>query len=147
MFRSQDGLTRFEVYYGIPLENMKFRNQQGDMVLEPIELTVTFTDKDHRPVQTFPSNVNVTYPSGVDQEKAYLPINLKLGGAVEMELDDYNTMAFMVDLNKLLVPTPPVYAVDDSTGTPILDENDNQIIEFGRDPDVPVPVGMIQSFQ
>lgn len=81
-----------------------------------------------------------------DQEKAYLPINLKLGGGLEMELDDYNTIAFMVDLNKLLVPTPPVYAVDDSTGSPILDENDDQVIDFGRNPHVPVPVGMVQSF-
>ncbi|MBA7484772.1 hypothetical protein ES707_20303 [subsurface metagenome] len=79
-----------------------------------------------------------------DQEKSYLPINLKMGGALEMVLDDYNTVTFMVDLNKLLVPTSPVYL--DSAGIAIRDENDDQIIEFGRDPDVPVPVGMVQSF-
>jgi hypothetical protein len=92
------------------------------------------------------SNMGNRISYSADQEKAYLPINLKLGGALEMEMDDYNTVAFMVDLNKLLVPTPPIYAVDDSLGTPILDENDNQVIEFGRDPNVPVPVGMFQSF-
>ena len=80
-----------------------------------------------------------------DQEKAFLPINLKLGGALEMELDDYNSLTFMVDLNKLLVPTPPVWAVD-STGSAMLNSNGDQVIEFGRDPDVPVPVGMVQSF-
>ena len=92
------------------------------------------------------SNMGNRISYAADQEKAYLPINLKLGGALEMKFDDYNTMAFMVDLNKFLVPTPPVYAVDDSTGAPILDENNNQVIEFGRNPDVPVPVGMVQSF-
>ena len=80
-----------------------------------------------------------------DSEKSYLPINLRLGGALEMELDDYNTVTFLVDLNKLMVPTPPVYQVD-STGGAVLDENGDGVVEFGRDPDVPVPVGMVQSF-
>lgn len=86
----------------------------------------------------------ITYAD--DQEKNYLPINMRLGGALEMELDDYNTLTFLVDLDKLMVPTPPVYAVDDSTGLPLRDANNNLIIEHGRDPYVPVPVGMVRSF-
>jgi len=80
-----------------------------------------------------------------DQEKSYLPINFKIGGALEIELDDYNTMTFMADINKLLVPTPPVWATD-SSGSAIEDADGNQIVEHGRDPDVPVPVGMVRSF-
>ncbi len=79
------------------------------------------------------------------QNKSYLPINIRLGGALETELDQYNTVTLMVDLNKLLVPTPPVYATD-SLGNPILDQNDEPVIEYGKNPDVPVPVGMVQSF-
>ncbi len=37
----------------------------------------------------------------------FLPTNLRLGGSLLMPLDDYNTLEFSLDANKLLVPTPP----------------------------------------
>ena len=52
----------------------------------------------------------------------------------------------MVDINKLLIPTPPIYATDSLTGQPIYDDNGNQLIFKGKDPNVSVPVGMFQSF-
>jgi hypothetical protein len=80
-----------------------------------------------------------------DQEKSFLPINLRLGGALTVNMDDYNSISLMADVNKLLVPTPPVWATD-SIGTPIRDNEGNQVIEFGKNPFVAVPVGMFQSF-
>jgi hypothetical protein len=80
-----------------------------------------------------------------DQEKSFLPINLRLGGALTVNMDDYNSIALMADVNKLLVPTPPVWATD-SIGTPIRDADGNQVIEYGKNPFVAVPVGMFQSF-
>ena len=91
------------------------------------------------------SNMGNRISYSEDHGKNYLPINMKLGGALEIELDDYNTMTFLADINKLLVPTPPVWAVD-STGSAILDADGDQIVEHGHDPDVPVPVGMVRSF-
>lgn len=38
--------------------------------------------------------------------KDFIPGNLGLGGALELNLDDYNQLTFMLDINKLLVPTP-----------------------------------------
>lgn len=38
----------------------------------------------------------------------YLPTNIKLGASLLHPLDDKNTIALAVDLNKLLVPTPPI---------------------------------------
>ena len=64
----------------------------------------------------------------------FIPMNLKLGGAFTTYMDEYNKLTFTVDLNKLLVPTPPIY---DSTGTEILS---------GMDRNVGVAAGMIQSF-
>ena len=52
-----------------------------------------------------------------------------------MDMDAFNTVSFMVDANKLLVPTPPIYSIEDS----------NEIL-FGMNPDVPVMTGMLQSF-
>jgi hypothetical protein len=35
-----------------------------------------------------------------------MPGNLGIGGALEMNFDDYNQLTFTMDINKLLVPTP-----------------------------------------
>lgn len=73
-------------------------------------------------------------------EKEFQPANLKLGGRYTMDFNQFNTLSFMLDFNKLLVPTPPVYA---------LDSNQNIIegeIEAGLDPKVGVLQGAIQSF-
>jgi len=79
------------------------------------------------------------------QDKAFIPINLRLGGSLTTWLDDYNSLTFTADINKLLVPTPPIYETD-SLGNTLKDENGDPIIEFGKDPDVSVPLGMIRSF-
>jgi hypothetical protein len=45
----------------------------------------------------------VTYS---ENNKNFLPMNMRLGGGLAMELDAYNAVSFFVDLNKLMVPTP-----------------------------------------
>ena len=64
-----------------------------------------------------------------------------------MEIDEYNSFTVSLDLNKLLVPTPPIYALD-TLGNPIIDASGNRVIEEGggMDPEVSVVQGMIQSF-
>ena len=66
----------------------------------------------------------------------FIPINLRLGTAIGTEFDDYNKMSFAFDVNKLLVPTPPIY---EGTG------GDREIVE-GMDPEVSVVSGIFQSF-
>jgi len=68
--------------------------------------------------------------------KDFIPINLRLGTAIGTEFDDYNKMSFAFDINKLLVPSPPVY---EGTG------GDRNIIA-GMDPEVSVVSGIFQSF-
>ncbi|MEX2380558.1 MAG: type IX secretion system outer membrane channel protein PorV, partial [Vicingaceae bacterium] len=79
-----------------------------------------------------------------NDESDFLPTNLRLGPSLELELDDYNTIMFTVEANKLLVPTPPVY-MGDSTGQ-IVYENGEPVIASGKDPDVSVTNGILQSF-
>ncbi len=62
-----------------------------------------------------------------------------------MDLDKYNKLSFVLDINKLLVPTPPVYKLD-SAGSPVVGANGQPVILAGKDPNVSVPTGMIQSF-
>ena len=65
----------------------------------------------------------------------FIPINLRLGTALNTDLDEYNKISFAFDLNKLLVPTPPIY-----------NDSINDQIDFGKDPNVSVVSGIFQSF-
>ncbi|MCF8368803.1 MAG: type IX secretion system outer membrane channel protein PorV [Bacteroidales bacterium] len=73
-------------------------------------------------------------------DKDFIPTNLRIGPSWLMEIDDYNSVRFSLDLNKLLVPTPPVRS--DS----LVDDNNQYIILAGKDDNVSVAQGMIQSF-
>ena len=46
--------------------------------------------------------------SDEDNDKEFLPANLRLGGRYTNTIDDYNKVSVMLDFNKLLVPTPPL---------------------------------------
>ena len=87
----------------------------------------------------------MSYSSGT-LRRDFLPTNLKIGLGYEMDFDGYNKLAITGELNKLLVPTNPVYAHDSVTGYIIYDAAGNPVIAAGKDPDVSVPQGMIQSF-
>lgn len=52
--------------------------------------------------------------SNDDNDKEFLPTNLRIGGRYTNRIDDYNKISVMLDLNKLLVPTPPLR--NDTTG-------------------------------
>lgn len=76
----------------------------------------------------------------------FIPINLRIGPSLKMELDKYNSIAFNMDVNKLLVPTPPVYLLDEN-GALILDPvTGNYQVASGRDPNVGVVNGILGSF-
>lgn len=75
----------------------------------------------------------------------FIPINLRLGPSLTFILDDYNQLSFMVDINKLLVPTPPIYARDDS-GQLIIGDDGEYVIDSGKDPNRSVVAGIFGSF-
>ena len=71
--------------------------------------------------------------SNANSKSDFIPTNLRLGPTLKVNIDEFNSLAFSIDLNKLLVPTPPIY---DTAGN----------IIKGKDPDVSVVQGMLQSF-
>ncbi len=79
------------------------------------------------------SNIGSKISYNDQATKDFIPINMRLGGRFTLDFDTYNTMSFVIDANKLMVPTPPYY------------NSDREIIK-GMDPNVSVPEGMIQSF-
>lgn len=78
-------------------------------------------------------------------KRDFIPTNFRIGPSLTLDIDDYNSMTFMLDLNKLLVPTPPVYERD-SFGQFVTTPDGENVILKGRDPEVSVVQGMIQSW-
>ncbi len=74
-------------------------------------------------------------------QKDFIPTNLKLGAGYKLAIDNYNKVGFYLDLNKLLVPTPPKKVIE-------TDDSGNQVeVIFGNDDENLSPVsGMFQSF-
>ncbi len=68
-----------------------------------------------------------------DEDKHFIPMTLRLGGRWTGHIDDYNDLSLGLELSKLLVPTPPQR---DGSGN----------IVRGKNPDVPVVTGLVQSF-
>jgi hypothetical protein len=81
------------------------------------------------------SNIGAKMSYTESAEQDFIPTNLRTGVAMTMLLDDYNSLTFTVDANKLLVPSAPVY-----------DQNNHDEIVSGYNPDVGVATGMMQSF-
>jgi hypothetical protein len=61
--------------------------------------------------------------------KDFIPGNLGIGGALEMNFDDYNQLTFLLDINKLLVPTP--ISPEDTVN---YDQNHNDVADFREKP-------------
>lgn len=79
------------------------------------------------------SNIGTKLSYNEDAIKDFIPINMRLGGRFTLDFDQYNSMSYVLDANKLLVPTPPIY-------------NSSGDIVKGKDPNVSILQGMIQSF-
>ncbi len=86
-------------------------------------------------------------------DQNFIPMNMRLGAGLKTDIDEFNTIGVYVDLNKLLVPTPPVYKykVDPVTGNVTTDieidpATGAKVIEKGKNPNVPVAQGILQSF-
>lgn len=80
----------------------------------------------------------ISYKSGSD--KQFIPANLKLGARYTFQMDEYNSISAAVEVSKLLVPTPPVWA--DTTN----DNIDNRVIVDGKPTPSSLPKSWIQSF-
>lgn len=81
------------------------------------------------------SNIGSKMTYSESQTSDFIPINMRLGTAFTMDLDQYNKITLTIDLNKLLVPTPPFYSIT----------NPDSIIA-GKDPNVAVALAIFQSF-
>ena len=79
------------------------------------------------------SNIGSKMSYTDSRDPDFIPMNMRLGTTGTLDIDRYNKFSLSIDLNKLLVPTPPVY-------------NAEREIIAGKDPNVSVPVAIFQSF-
>ena len=100
------------VYYTMPIKSAKSSTLSLGATITNIGAKITYSNKEN---------------------EDFLPTNLRLGSAYTTELDPYNKISFILDFNKLLVPTPPI-------------RNDAGEIVYGKDDDRTLLSGMFGSF-
>lgn len=91
------------------------------------------------------SNIGAKMNYTNSTDRYFIPTNLRVGASGKMKLDNFNEITVFVEVNKLLVPTNPIYAVD-SANKVILDSNGDPVIVKGQTTNVSVPRGIFQSF-
>lgn len=73
----------------------------------------------------------VTYTKSINKD--YLPMNMGLGAAWNFKLDEFNSLTFALDVNKLLVPTPVPKLIKNGTTespNPEYDKDGNGIPDY-----------------
>ena len=83
------------------------------------------------------TNMGTPISYSVDSDKTPIPTNLRMGGRFSYNIDEYNTISTHLDINKLLVPTPPVMGPD-TTG--------ELVVIRGKEAPGSTVMGMVQSF-
>ena len=92
------------------------------------------------------SNIGGKITYGSSKSLDFIPINFRVGSSIKTFLDQYNSLTFALDFNKLMVPSPPIYEVD-INGNYIIDPLTNQPqIQRGKNPNRSVLSGMFSSF-
>lgn len=75
----------------------------------------------------------------------FIPTNFRIGGGAQVELDQFNSLSWHIEVAKLLVPSNPIYQKD-SAGYVQYDAQGNPIILEGMDPNRNVFSAMFTSF-
>jgi len=91
------------------------------------------------------SNIGAKISYTSNERRNFIPTNFRTGVAYLMNINDYNSIMLTVDMNKLLVPSPPSYLLD-SAGQQVYDNNGNEVIAYGKDPDISVPAAIFSSW-
>jgi len=84
------------------------------------------------------TNMGTPISYSVDADKTPIPTNMRIGGRFSYNIDEYNSISFNLDMNKLLVPSPPVKELDSIT--------DELIVVRGKEVPGSTVLGMVQSF-
>jgi hypothetical protein len=107
-------------YYNTKMKNTKMKKYNSKLALGAV-------------ISNLGSKITYTDNTARD----FLPANLRIGAALTMDIDEYNSIMFTTDINKLLVPTRPQ--------TVRLANGSDSIVK-GKISDVGTIAGAVQSF-
>ena len=92
------------------------------------------------------SNIGGKITYGSVSNLDFIPVNFRIGSSLKTYFDQYNSLTFALDFNKLLVPSPPIYETDNQ-GDYVIDPITNKPkILKGKDPNRSVLSGIFSSF-
>ena len=94
----------------------------------------------------------ISYDGGNTNQ--FIPTNLRLGSSILVPIDEYNTISFSADVNKLMVPTKPSYRqfLNEEFGEDFVDDSYSYASEYqswldaGGYNDISPIAGIFQSF-
>lgn len=94
----------------------------------------------------------ISYDGGNTNQ--FIPTNLRLGASILVPIDEYNTISFSADVNKLMVPTKPSYRqfLNEEFGEDFVDDSYSYASEYqswldaGGYNDISPIAGIFQSF-
>lgn len=92
------------------------------------------------------SNLGQKLSYSSERNENFIPANLRLGTAFQTNLDSYNSLTLAIDVNKLMVPTPPIYQRDNSGTIQTDPTTGDPIILSGKDPNRSFLSGTFGSF-
>jgi hypothetical protein len=81
------------------------------------------------------SNIGAKMSYSDSQTADFIPMNMRIGTALTTHIDKFNKITATIDINKLLVPTPPVYSITKPDS-----------IVAGKNPNIGVAQAIFQSF-
>lgn len=86
----------------------------------------------------------ITYTT--DANENFIPGNLRWGSSFKTNIDPYNSITVILEFNKLIVPTPPIYETDEDGNIVIDQSTQKPVILRGEDPNRPLLSGTFGSF-
>lgn len=93
------------------------------------------------------SNIGAKISYTTNEYRDFIPTNFRTGVGYVLALDDHNEFMITCDVNKLLVPTPPVYynAGDTLPNGEVVLPSD-EIIQYGKDPKISIGGALFSSW-
>ena len=76
------------------------------------------------------SNIGNKMSYSSTSNRDFIPINMRIGPRMTYKIDDFNAISFTFDVNKLLVPSPPLYA-EDGSGELLAGKDPNRAVASG----------------
>ncbi len=120
------------------------------------DISATYVGKVKAKVQGVKKDINYTVGANIQNlgakmtysdrtNREFLPATLKIGTAWTYEIDKYNKITGMFDLNKLMAPTPGIEILKNYQGNDSTDIDNNIVYERTRNDD-PVITAALKSF-